>query len=64
MIQHYLVNVTELDTGNTFDHVSVRTNFTLLGLHPFYRYSITTTAVTVGSGPSTAPIVITTDQDG
>ncbi len=64
MIQHYLINVTELETGSTFGHVSLRTNLTLFNLHPFYRYSITTTAVTVGSGPPTSPVIVTTDQDG
>jgi len=63
-IQYYLVNVTEQETGNTFGHVSLRTNFTLFGLHPYYNYRVTTTAVTVGPGPSTSPVVITTDQDG
>ena len=64
MILYYLVNVTEQETGSTFGHVSLRTNFTLFGLHPYYNYQITTTAVTVGQGPSTSPVVITTDQDG
>ena len=64
MILYYLVNVTEQETGSTFGHVSLRTNFTLFGLHPYYNYQITTTAVTIGPGPRTSPIVITTDQDG
>ena len=64
MIQHYLVNVTEVDTGNTFGHVALTTNFTLLSLHPYYTYSIVVSAVTVATGPATSPIAITTDQDG
>ena len=61
---HYLVNVTELNTGNVYGHVSGGTNFTIFSLHPYYNYSITVTAVTVSPGPVTDPIVITTDQDG
>jgi hypothetical protein len=64
VIQHYLVNVTEVDTGNVYGHVSSRTNFTLFSLHPYYSYSITVTAVTVAPGPPTAEIFVRTEQDG
>lgn len=64
MIQHYLVNVTEVDTGNEYGHISLSTNFTAFSLHPYYSYSITITAVTVSPGPPSDPIVIRTDQDG
>ena len=63
MIQHYLVNVTEMDTGNTYGHVALTTNFTLFSLHPYYTYSIVVSAVTVATGPATSPILIITDQD-
>lgn len=64
VIQHYLVNVTELETGNMHGHISPRTNFTLFSLHPYFSYSITVTAVTVSPGPPTSPVVIRTEQDG
>lgn len=63
MIQHFLINVTEMDTGNMYNHVSSRTNLTLFTLHPYYSYSVTVTAVTVNPGPPTTPVVIRTDQD-
>ena len=46
------------------DHISLRTDFILYGLHPHYSYSITIAAVTVSPGPPTSPLVITTDEDG
>ena len=64
MIQRYLVNATEVDTGNMYGHVSLNTNFTLFALHPYYTYMITVSAVTVALGPATSPITIRTDQDG
>ena len=64
VIQHYLVNVTETDTGKRYGLVSLRTNFTLFGLHPYYTYSITVTAVTVAPGPPTSPVLILTNEDG
>ena len=63
LIQYYLVNVTETDTGMDYGHVSLSTNFTLFALHPFYTYVIMVTSVTVGPGPATNPIMVTTDQD-
>ena len=64
MIRHYLINATEVDTGNVYGHVSLNTNFTLFSLHPYYTYMITVSAVTVAPGPATSPISIRTDQDG
>ena len=64
IVQHYIVNVTELNTGTTSSHVASRTNFTLFSLHPHYTYSVTVSAVTIAAGPPSDPIVITTDSEG
>lgn len=64
IILNYIVNVTETETNLKFSHIALSTSFTLFGLHPYYTYSITVTAVTVVSpGPATNPISITTDED-
>jgi len=63
IIQHYLVNVTELNTGITSSYTASRTNFTLFSLHPYYSYSITVSAVTIATGPPSSPIVVTTDSE-
>ena len=64
MIQRYLVNVTEANTGLKFGHVALSTNITLFSLHPYYTYSITVTAVTIAPGPPTTAVLIRTDEDG
>ena len=64
IIRHYAINITELETGITFSHVSLTTSISLYNLHPFYRYSVTVTAVTVGPGPATIAFTVQTREDG
>ena len=64
IIRHYVINITELETGITFSHVSLTTSISLHNLHPFYRYSVTVTAVTVGPGPPTITFTVQTKEDG
>ncbi len=37
---------------------------TVPGLHPSYDYSIEVAAVTIGAGPFSSPVAITTPDDG
>ena len=39
------------------------TSYTIVNLEEFTNYSIEVTAVTVGEGPYSSPIIVTTDQD-
>ena len=64
IIRHYAINITELETGITFSHVSLTTSISLYNLHPFYRYSVTVTAVTVGPSPATIAFTVQTREDG
>ena len=64
IIRHYIINIRELDTGITFSRVSLTTSISLYNLHPFYRYSVTVTAVTVGPGPRTMILTVQTEEDG
>ena len=64
IIRHYVINITELETGITFSRVSLTTFIPLYNLHPFYRYSVTVTAVTVGPGPATILFTVQTREDG
>ena len=64
MIRHYIVNVTELETGNSFLHTSADTEITIFSLHPFYNYAFTVVAVTVAEGPPSLPIFVQTLPDG
>ena len=40
-----------------------RTSYTIVNLEEFTNYSIEVTAVTVGEGPYSTPIIVITDQD-
>ena len=64
IIRHYAINITELETGITFSRVSITTSISLYNLHPFYRYSVTLTAVTVGPSPATIAFTVQTKEDG
>ena len=64
IIRHYIVNITELDTGETFQLTSMATEITLHSLHPFYTYVCVVTAVTVGPGPVSHSFSVQTPQDG
>lgn len=63
-ITHYIVNVTELKTGNNFLIISQNVSTTISSLHPFYNYSISIAAHTIGIGPSTMNIIVETAMDG
>ena len=63
LIRQYIINVTELDTGASFQQTSTTTTFTIYSLHPYYTYEFTLAAVTVGVGPASSPIAVQTDED-
>ena len=65
-IQHYIINITELDTGNNFIQLAIATNteFTFYSLHPHYTYAFTIAAVTVDVGPTSNSVTVMTEEDG
>ena len=64
IIRNYVINITELETGIAFHHVSLSTHILVYSLHPFYRYVVTIAAVTVGQGPATVAFTVRTREDG
>ena len=65
IILHYIVNITEMETGIVFSYTAVNTTiFAVPALHPFYNYTCIVAAVTVGVGPYSAPAVIQMPEDG
>ena len=62
-IRHYIINVTELETGSVFDAITTHMGITFSFLHPYYTYVCTVYAVTVGTGPGAEPISVTTMED-
>ena len=62
-IRHYIVNVTERETGSEFSTVATQMMITLSSLHPYYTYVCTVYAVTIGAGPAAEPVSVTTFED-
>ena len=65
LIQSYTIIVLEVDTNTTkqIHQDFIQNSIVLTGLHPYYTYTVSVAAYTVGLGPATA-ITVTTEQDG
>ena len=63
-IVEYRVRVTEKNTGRASTSTVTDRSLTLTSLHPYYIYLFSVAAVTVGIGPYSIAINITTDEDG
>lgn len=64
IIREYLINITEIETGETFLHSTPMTCITVTELHPFYSYESIVTAVTIGPGPYSSNFTIQMPQTG
>ena len=67
IITSYTVLLTELPTNTTFTYQrnGSHTETVITGLHPHYDYRYAVAAATsVGLGPFSAPLILTTQQDG
>ena len=64
IIRQYTINVTEVQTGTSIILNSTSTSVSVLSLHPYYTYECVVSAYTVGSGPYSEVITITTSEDG
>ena len=64
VIQRYLVVVMVRQTLTSLSLNATSTSLTLPDLHPAYDYSIEVAAVTIGVGPLSAAISVTTPDDG
>ena len=63
-IDSYRINVTNAETGTSFQLMTNQTQITITNLHPFYTYHCYITAITVGEGPYTDAVTIVTDEAG
>ena len=64
IIQYYITNLTEVNTGSVNEITSVTPWLFLTSLHPYYTYMLSFAAVTVAIGPFSAKYTITTPEDG
>ena len=64
IIREYRINVTEVQTGSIYVFTTSTTAIVVPSLHPYYDYRCTVSAYTVGIGPYSEVVVITTPEDG
>ena len=65
VIRHYLVQVSESETGTNYTYqTTAHTVFAVGDLHPYYTYSFSVQAVTVAAGPLSTPRSVRTLEDG
>ena len=62
IIRHYLVSVTEVETGEVDVYTAVATQLNISMLHPYYTYTCVVAAVTNIVGPFSYNISIITPQ--
>ena len=64
IIVHYIVNITEMETGRSLSFTSANTTIlSVPALHPFYTYTCIVAAVTVGVGPYSAAVEVELPED-
>ena len=64
IIRHYLINVTETETGMSTLHMSNTTWLLLNELHPHYNYVLLFAAVTVDEGYTGSRLLVKIPEDG
>jgi len=64
VIHSYFVNVSVAETGSFFQLISETSAVNISALHPYYTYSMTVAAVTIGPGPYGAALTIQMPEDG
>ena len=64
VIGSYIILCVESETDETIRENSNTSEATISGLHPFYTYNCSVSAVTVDPGPFSNPVRIKTLQDG
>ena len=64
VIQYYVVDVTETETGRFWTFFAVDQSINVGSLHPFYHYEGTVAAYTIGTGPYTETVIVQTEEAG
>lgn len=64
IIQYYIIYMIEVETNIALQFTSNFTYISLTSLHPYYSYTFTISAVTIGSGPFSSTYTILMPEDG
>ena len=64
VIHRYIVNISVAETGSSFQQTSETTAIYISNLHPFYTYTLSVAAVTIGQGPYGLVLTVQMPEDG
>ena len=64
VIRSYYINISVAETGSVSQLTSETTTLNISNLHPYYTYTITVAAVTIGPGPYGVAVTIRMPGDG
>ena len=64
VIQRYIINITELETGIVEQFYTTEGNIVIGGRHPYYRYSCIVATETIGLGPFSTETIIQMPEAG
>ena len=64
LIEVYHIAITETDTDEELQYISVYNNTVIGPLHPYYTYKFSVAAVTVDVGPFTSQVTLQTPEAG
>ena len=64
VIRHYKVSITNTATGSEQILTTTNSSLTITMLAPFTMYSVRVAAFTIGTGPYSKPINVTTAEGG
>ena len=64
IVQHYVVNLYTHQTQTSVRYTVNATNLTISELEAFYTYTVLVAAFTIGQGPFSEELIISTSQAG
>ena len=64
VIRSYIINISVAETGSSFQLTSEATALYISNLHPYYIYTLTVSAVTIGPGPNGLVLTVQLPEDG
>ncbi len=64
IIQHYVLSITELETGEVHTRMTSSLVLVINDLHPYYTYECKVAAATVGLGPYSNAVTIQLNEEG
>ena len=64
VIRSYLINISVIENGVYFQLTSQTNAQNISGLHPYYTYTLTVAAVTIGPGPYGLVLTVKMPEDG